>query len=190
MPPLRAELAPDQLLDEERVALGPGDDVADALLGNGTGAELVDETAYVGGRQGLDLDPLDAGHARPLGDLAAERVTAVEVVGAVGRDERDRGLEAAAEQEAHQVAGGLVGPVEVLDDQQQRALAAAASARACTPSNRAAWSAGHRLGVGRLVTASAGRAGAGAARGGAAATSSKVSGSSREIRPVTSEMGR
>ena len=54
-----------------------------------------------------------------IGDLAAERVAAVQVVGAVGRDQGDRRLEAAAEQEAHQVAGRLVGPVEVLDDEEQ-----------------------------------------------------------------------
>src|SRR4029079_6702757 len=80
----------DQLLDEERVALGSGDDVADPLFWEGDRAELVDEAAYVGGRQGLDLDALHPGHAGPLGDLAAERVAAVEVVGAVGGDEGDR----------------------------------------------------------------------------------------------------
>ena len=114
----------DQLLDEERVALGAADDVADACLGQGVGVQLLHETAYVGPAERLDLDALDAAHPRPDGDLAAERVAAVQVVGAVRRDQRDRGVEAAAEQEAHQVAGGLVGPVEVLDDEEQALVGA------------------------------------------------------------------
>ena len=125
MRPVRVRRGADQLLDEERVALGAADDVADArLAAAGVGVQLLHETAYVGAAERLELDALDAGHPRPHGDLAAERVAAVQVVGAVGRDERDRGVEAAAEQEAHQVAGRLVGPVEVLDDEEQ-ALAGA-----------------------------------------------------------------
>jgi hypothetical protein len=123
-PAVASRARTDQLLDEERVALGPGDDVADPLLGERDRAQLVDQAAYVRGRQRLDLDALDTGHPRPLGDLAAERVAAVEIVGAVGGDEGDRGVEPPAEEEAHQVAGRLVGPVEVLDDEQEGALTA------------------------------------------------------------------
>ena len=110
---------PDQLLDEERVALGAADDVADLHLRQRVGVELLHEAAYVGTAQRVDLDPLDAVHPRPDGDLTTERVATVEVVRAVRRDEGDGCVEAAAEQEAHQVAGRLVGPVEVLDDDEE-----------------------------------------------------------------------
>jgi hypothetical protein len=140
----------DQLLDEERVALGPGDDVADAVLRDGDRAELVDETAYVGGRQGLHLDALDTGHACPLGDLAAERVTAMEVVRAVGGDQGDRPVEATAEEEADQVAGRLVGPVEVLDDQEEGCLAADGLGEGMDAVEQGPLVGRHGLGVGRL----------------------------------------
>ena len=109
----------DELLDEERVALGAADDVADPLLRQRVGVEALDQEADVVGVEGLELDPLDAGHPGPHGDLPAERVTAVEVVGPVGADQGHGRLEAAPEQEADQVARRLVGPVEVLHDQEQ-----------------------------------------------------------------------
>ena len=45
---------------------------------------------------------------------------AVQVVAAVGRHDGDRRVEAPGEQEAEHLAGGLVGPVHVLDEEQQR----------------------------------------------------------------------
>ena len=70
----------------------------------------------------LDREPLDPAQAHPLRDLATERVAAVEVVGAVGHDERDA-RHRTGEEEAEHVAGGLVGPVGVLDhDEDRRAL--------------------------------------------------------------------
>ena len=150
MPPARAELAPTSsstknALPSARVTMS-----RTRSSGKRDRAELVDQAAYVGGTQRLDLDPLDAGHARPFGDLAAERVTAVEVVGAVGRDEGDGRVEAAAEEEAHQVAGRLVGPVEVLDDQQQRALAADGLGEGVDAVEQGGLVGRDRLGVGRL----------------------------------------
>jgi hypothetical protein len=51
-------------------------------------------------------------------------VAAVQVVAAVAGHHADAGLEAAGEQEAQQLAGRLVGPVDVLDDEEQRTAAA------------------------------------------------------------------
>ena len=111
----------DQLLDEERVALGPVDDGRHLGLGQGAvGLEHPHEAAYVVARERLELEPLDVAQAGPLGDLAAQRVAAVQVVGAVGRHQLDLAREGAGEQEAEQVEGGPVGPVDVLDDEQQR----------------------------------------------------------------------
>ena len=64
-------------------------------------------------------EPLDLAQAHPLRDLATERVAAVEVVGAVGHDERDA-RHRTGEEEAEHVAGGLVGPVGVLDHDEDR----------------------------------------------------------------------
>ena len=111
---------PDELLDEERVALGAGHDVGDLGLAHRVGVQPVDQAAHVPGQQRLELHPLDAGQPGPLADLAAQRVAAVQVVGAVGHDEGDPGGEGAAEEEAEHVAGGLVGPVGVLDHHEER----------------------------------------------------------------------
>ena len=78
---------PHQLLHEERVALGPGDDVEHVGLGHRVGVQQPHEPAYVRGGEGVELETLDVAQADPLGDLATERVAAVEVVGAVGHDE-------------------------------------------------------------------------------------------------------
>ena len=51
--------------------------------------ERADEAAYVVVGERLDREALDPAQAHPLRDLATERVAAVEVVGAVGHDERD-----------------------------------------------------------------------------------------------------
>ena len=112
----------DELLDEERVALGAVDDVGDLGVADGLGVQLVDERAHVGGRERVELEPIDAADARPLGDLGAQRVATVQVVGAVGRHDPDRTEEGPGEQEAEHVAGRLVGPVGVLDDEQHRRL--------------------------------------------------------------------
>ena len=83
--------------------------------------QRADEAAYVVVGERVELEPVDAAQPHPLGHLAAQRVAAVEVVGAVGDDERDAG-KGAGEEEAEHVAGGLVGPVGVLDDHEDGRL--------------------------------------------------------------------
>ena len=63
---------------------------------------------------------MDAGDPGPLRGGGAQRVAAVQVVGAVRRHDPDRAAEAPGEQEGEQVARRPVGPVDVLDDEQQR----------------------------------------------------------------------
>ena len=65
------------------------DDVGDLGLAHRVGVQPVDQAAHVPGQQRLELHPLDAGQPGPLADLAAQRVAAVQVVGAVGHDEGD-----------------------------------------------------------------------------------------------------
>ena len=116
----------DELLDEEGVALGALDDHVDLVVGEHgrrtRRRQAGDQLADLGGVERLEGHPVHALEARPLGDLGAQRVLAVQVVGAVGRDERHRLAERAGEQEAHQVTGRLVGPVEVLDHEDERLL--------------------------------------------------------------------
>jgi hypothetical protein len=60
--------------------------------------------------------------ARQLGQQRAQRVTAVQLVGAVGAHDQHPLLAERAGEEAHEPAGGAVRPVQVLDDEQQRLL--------------------------------------------------------------------
>ena len=115
----------DELLDEERVALGTLDDHVDLVVGQdrpGPDAEAGDQLADLGGVERLEGHAVHGLEPRPVGHLGAQRVLAVEVVGPVGRHERHRLAERSGEQEAHQVSGRLVGPVEVLDDDHERLL--------------------------------------------------------------------
>ena len=112
----------DQLLDEERVALGAGHDVgghrAERRLRE-LGRELGDQVPDGALGQRAELDPADVAQSRPLGDLTAQRVAAVQVVGAVG-DHQAGARDGAGEEEGEHVAGRLVGPVGVLDHEQER----------------------------------------------------------------------
>ena len=120
----RRPLHPAQLLDEEGVAVGPGDDRPDLLVGERIGMQGVDQRADGRLGQRTDLEPVEGRQPRPLREGRTQRVTAVDVVAAVGHDERDGSLELPGEEVAEQLAGGLVGPVDVLDHDQQGLLAA------------------------------------------------------------------
>ena len=82
--PLGAELGGDELLGEERVALGPVDDADQVGGGDVAAVQGPDEAAYVVVRERRQLEAVDAGDPDPLGDGGAERVAAVQVVAAVG----------------------------------------------------------------------------------------------------------
>jgi len=109
-----------QLLGEERVALGAGQDLAE----QGRRGRLVQDPGQqlgqVAAAQALQLDTLGPAAAVQLGQERAQRVAAVQLVAAVGQHQGDPAAQV-ADQEPEQVAGGLVGPVQVLDHQQHRA---------------------------------------------------------------------
>ena len=119
---VRALAGADELLGEERVALGTADDRVQVALGQRAGQERSDEAAHVPVRQRVDLDAVHARDPDPLGGGRAQRVTAVEVVGAVGREHDDGPAEGAGEEEGEQVTGRAVGPVHVLDHDEHRPL--------------------------------------------------------------------
>ena len=57
-----------QLLDEERVALGPRHDAAQVVLGDRSVGQVLHEAAYVGIGQRFQREAGDAGQSCPLGD--------------------------------------------------------------------------------------------------------------------------
>lgn len=105
-----------QLLGVEGVALGPVDHLPHhAGVGAAERGQIVGHLVTV---EGIQLHGRHRGEPLELGEDPAQRVAAVEVVGAVGADEADRlGLQHPAEED-QQIAGGLVGPVQVFEDQQ------------------------------------------------------------------------
>ncbi len=121
--PAAAEEGADQLLDVEGVALRTLHDAFDVvvvLLAEGLALaadHLLDQAAHGAGRERVELHPLDPGEADPLGHALAQRVAPVHLVGAEGHHDQAAALEAAGEQEADQVARAGVGPVGVLDDE-------------------------------------------------------------------------
>ena len=119
-----------------------------------------------GAASGRELEALDAADPGPLRDLRAERVAAVQVVGAVRRHHGDRADEGPGEQEAEHVAGGLVGPVGVLDDEQGRGLLGDRLEQGVHGLEQVGPVERRRCRPPRPSRASGGRAGAGSGRGG------------------------
>ena len=73
--------------------------------------------------EALQRDPLDARGALELGEDGAQRVAAVQLVGAVGGEQEERLGARVADEEDEEVARGGVGPVQVLDHQRDGAEA-------------------------------------------------------------------
>ncbi len=118
-----------QLLGVEGVALGAFDDAVHGGVRQRPVPQRADQPGDVGVRQGTQLEALHGGQPHQLGEQGTERMPAVQVVRPVRGEHREtvaRGpagrpvQHAPAEQEPQQVPGGLVGPVQVLQDQQQR----------------------------------------------------------------------
>ena len=107
-----------QLLGEERVALAARVHARDAPVVGGGAQDVLELLGQLGAREGHELDAPRARPALELGQQRAQRVAAVQLVGAVGGDEQDALGAQAARQEGEEGARGGVGPVQVLDRQQ------------------------------------------------------------------------
>ena len=110
----------DQLLGEERVAVGSpcdGVDQGRPQLVAGDHADHLDELVAVEPGQ---IDPVDPRLAFGLGQPAGQRMTAVQLVAAEGGDDEQALVPPRAREEGQQVAGRAVGPVRVFDDEQDR----------------------------------------------------------------------
>ena len=66
-------------------------------------------------------DVLDARQALHLGEPRSERMAAMELVGAIRADDEDPLVTETAREEGEEVAGRAVGPMQVLDDEHDRA---------------------------------------------------------------------
>lgn len=112
-----------QLLHEERVALGAAVDPGHQLAVRHLDAQ---DAGQLGGHllaaEPVQLQPVHGALALQLGEEGAQRVAAVQVVGAVGGQDQHPGPVQGADQVAEQFPGGAVGPVQVLDRQHQGAL--------------------------------------------------------------------
>ena len=114
-------LGGEQLLGEERVALGAGDDVGHDVGGQRLVGQRFDELARVGGPERVQVDAFDGGEPEQLGQQAAQRVAPVHVLLAVAAHDQQPLGPQPAEQEGQQVAGRGVGPVEILEQDHHRA---------------------------------------------------------------------
>jgi hypothetical protein len=112
----------EHLLDEERVALGAVEDELDERRGRRVAADRRQLLPYLLVREAAQLQPLDRADALELGERLAQRMAALQLVGAVGEDEQHADVAQRAHQERHEVARPLVRPVKVLDEQRDRAL--------------------------------------------------------------------
>ena len=114
----------EQLLGEQRVALAARVEALEQLGVGRPAEDVVEQVGELVARQPRQLDPAGAGVALELGEQGAQRVATVQLVGAVGRNhEHALGPQAAAEED-EEGAGGAVGPVDVLEHERERLLAA------------------------------------------------------------------
>ena len=112
----------EQLLREVGVALRARHHRAQPVLGDRAAPDRGGEPAQLVGREGRQLEALHARVAPQLTEQRAQRVAAVQVIGAVGGHHEHVLAAEPAGQEAQHVAGRRVRPVHVLDHQQQRVL--------------------------------------------------------------------
>ena len=114
-----------ELLGEERVAVGALEHGADQPVRRLRAEDAAQLLGDVAGAERGEAEVLDALGTIELGEQAANRVAALETVGAVGRHEQHAGQLRATGEHGEQVAGRAVGPVDVLDDEHDRLLVSA-----------------------------------------------------------------
>jgi hypothetical protein len=127
-----------QLLDEERVAVGAREDLVDLGRVGFGGEDSGDLTADFGAAETAEFDTADGAQPVEFGEQRAQRVAAVDVVGAVGGDDEEAAAAERAEEVGEEVAGRGVGPVQVLQEDDDRAVGGDALQQAAVSSKRRA----------------------------------------------------
>ena len=116
----RAGTRRQQLLDEERIALRATLDRLEHLEARALAEDRADLRVELRAAEPADLDADDPGQALHLRQPRPERVTPVQLVGAVGTDDGQPLGPRVPGEEGQHVTGGAVGPVQVLDDEEDR----------------------------------------------------------------------
>ena len=116
-PPVR-----DELLHVERQAVGAFEQHVDHGGLRPAAEDPGQLLPHLVATEGRELDPLDGSRSIQLGQERSQRVSPVQVVAAVGRDDDQPLRPHVADDEPQEIAGGSVGPVQVLDDQHERAV--------------------------------------------------------------------
>ena len=110
----------DELLGEERVALGAREDSVEQRLGRSFAEDSRQLFARLGARQAIERQPPRAGGGRHVGEEAAQALVAIDLVAAVRRDDEDALVAQPAREVGQQLERRAIGPVDVLDDEQDR----------------------------------------------------------------------
>ena len=108
-----------QLLDEQRVAVGALDDAGHDLGRRGRVEQRAQQVGDVAGTEAVELEMACAPPGQ-LGRELAQRVPGRDVLAAVGADRAHRERAGVAGDEGDQVERRAVGPVQVLEDQDDR----------------------------------------------------------------------
>ena len=109
-----------QLLGEERVALGAGVDALHLLRRQWSTGDRLQVLGQLGLGERGQLHPLHSGQPDQLGQQRPQRVTPVQLIGPVADRQGHPARAQGAGQEGDHVPGGRVGPVQVLQHQHHR----------------------------------------------------------------------
>ena len=120
--PVRERAARDELLDEERVAVGPLVEARDRGRVHIRSDQLRQERRRLGPVQRRELDALHRREAAELGHEREDGVATVDLVASIREDQQHPVVALVAGEVAHEVAGRSVGPVHVLDHQRRRSI--------------------------------------------------------------------
>jgi hypothetical protein len=113
---------PEDLLDQERVALRALVDEIHQPRARRGAEDRLELALHVVTPEALELDAVHGAHALPARDQRAQRVAAVQLVGAERDDHQDAPGAQRSYEEGHEVERRPVRPVQVLDDEHQRAV--------------------------------------------------------------------
>ena len=125
-PAAPVEAGGEELLGEERVALAALEQAVDEVVRRRRAEDVLELLGQLVAVEAPQLDPPGAGRALELGEQRPQRVAAVQLVGAVGEDDEDGLAAEAAGEEGEERARRAVGPVDVLEREDDRTVLAEA----------------------------------------------------------------
>ena len=111
-----------QLFGEERVAARPREDRLDEVSRNRLAGDAGELGGHLVGPERRELEVIDLIEALELGKQREEGVSPVQLVGPIGRDDEQAGAARVSGEEADEVAARRIGPVDVLEDEDERSF--------------------------------------------------------------------